>query len=59
MNQTVTLTKKIELCRQETAVVKLEIGVNGRIHCSATAFKTVKKLMEGQVENNSYPILIQ
>ena len=44
---------------RNTAVVKLEIGVNGRIHCSTTAFKTVKKLMEGQVENNSYPILIQ
>ena len=53
LNQTVALTNKIESCRQETEVVKLEIGINRRIHCSTTTFETVKKAMWGQVENSS------
>ena len=53
LNQTGALTKKIKSCRQEALVVKLEKGNNLRIHCSTTAFETVRKLIGSQIENTS------
>ena len=53
LNQTVALTKKIKSCRQETLVVKLEKGNNIRIHCSTTAFETVRKLIWSQIDSSS------
>ena len=53
LNQTVALTKKIKSCRQETLVVKLEKGNNIRIHCSTTAFETVRKLIRSQIDSSS------
>ena len=49
----VALTKKIRSCRQETLAVKLEEGNNLRIHCSTTAFETVRKVIGSQIENSS------
>ena len=53
LSQTVALTKKTKSCRQETLVVNLEKGNNLRIHCSTTAFETVKKLIGSQIDNSS------
>ena len=53
LNQRVALTKKIKSCKQETLAVKLEKGKNLRIHCSTTAFETIRKLIESQIENSS------
>ena len=48
--------------RKETAVVKLEIGIKCRIHCSTTAFETLKKLVGGQIKiallYSTYPMKI-
>ena len=52
LNQTIDLTKKIKSCKQEILVVKLEKRNNLSIHCSTTAFETVRKIIWSQIENS-------